>query len=90
MRDLLRHAVTTVRPRGGATAGSAGARPCRRAAVAGWRACRFVTGCVALATLGYAMPGTVLALGLLSPLVAVDEAINWLSQQRSRRAASAW
>jgi len=29
--------------------------------------------------LGYAIPGTVLALGLLSPLVAVDEVINWLS-----------
>lgn len=39
----------------------------------------FVLACVAIATLGYAVPGTVLALGLLSPLVAVDEAINWLS-----------
>jgi len=32
-----------------------------------------------LAGIGYAIPGTVLALGLLSPLVAVDEAINWLT-----------
>ena len=32
--------------------------------------------CVFIAGLGYAVPGTVLALGLLSPLVAVDEAIN--------------
>ena len=31
---------------------------------------------VFIASLGYAIPGTVLALGLLSPLVAVDEAIN--------------
>ena len=31
---------------------------------------------VFVASLGYAVPGTVLALGLLSPLVAVDEAIN--------------
>ena len=34
------------------------------------RACFFIAG------LGYAVPGTVLALGLLSPLVAIDEAIN--------------
>lgn len=32
--------------------------------------------CVFIAGLGYAVPGTVLALGLLGPLVAVDEAIN--------------
>ena len=31
------------------------------------------------ASIGYALPGTVLALGLLSPLVAGDEAINWLT-----------
>lgn len=31
---------------------------------------------VFLASLGYAVPGTVLALGLLSPLVGVDETIN--------------
>lgn len=36
--------------------------------------------CAAIIALGYAVPGTVLALGLLSPLVAIDEAINWLSQ----------
>ena len=32
--------------------------------------------CVDFATLGYAVPGTVLALGLLSPLVLVDKSIN--------------
>jgi len=37
---------------------------------------KFATFCVFFAGLGYAVPGTVLALGLLSPLVAVDEAIN--------------
>jgi iron(III) transport system permease protein len=37
---------------------------------------RYGTVCVFVASLGYAVPGTVLALGLLSPLVAVDEAIN--------------
>ena len=38
---------------------------------------RFAQACVFIAGLGYAVPGTVLALGLLSPLVAIDEAINW-------------
>jgi iron(III) transport system permease protein len=36
---------------------------------------------LAVGSMGYAIPGTVLALGLLSPLVAVDEAINWLTMQ---------
>lgn len=36
----------------------------------------FGAACFLLAGLGYAVPGTVLALGLLSPLVAIDEAIN--------------
>jgi iron(III) transport system permease protein len=35
---------------------------------------------LSIASLGYAVPGTVLALGLLSPLVAVDEAINWVTR----------
>src|SRR6185295_5270318 len=35
---------------------------------------------LSLAGLGYAVPGTVLALGLLSPLVAVDEGINWVTR----------
>lgn len=34
---------------------------------------------LAVASMGYAVPGTVLALGLLSPLVAGDEILNWLS-----------
>lgn len=42
---------------------------------------RFVLAALAIASLGYTVPGTVLALGLLSPLVAVDEAINWLSSR---------
>jgi iron(III) transport system permease protein len=41
---------------------------------------RYARICVFIAGLGYAVPGTVLALGLLSPLVAVDEAINWLTR----------
>jgi iron(III) transport system permease protein len=36
--------------------------------------------CIVIAGLGYAVPGAVLALGLLSPLVAVDEAINTVAR----------
>jgi iron(III) transport system permease protein len=36
----------------------------------------FAAACFFIAGLGYAVPGTVLALGILSPLVAIDEAIN--------------
>jgi iron(III) transport system permease protein len=36
----------------------------------------FGAACMLVAGLGYAVPGTVLALGLLSPLVAIDEAIG--------------
>lgn len=36
----------------------------------------FTELCFLIAGLGYAVPGTVLALGLLSPMVAVDETIN--------------
>jgi iron(III) transport system permease protein len=41
---------------------------------------RFAAVCLFVAGLGYALPGTVLALGLLSALVAVDDAINWLTR----------
>ncbi len=37
-----------------------------------------IATCVNVAGIGYAVPGTVLALGLLSPLVLVDESINAL------------
>jgi iron(III) transport system permease protein len=40
----------------------------------------FISGSVTFATLGYAIPGTVLALGLLGPLVAIDDIINWFSR----------
>ena len=36
---------------------------------------------LALASMGYAVPGTVLALGLLAPLVATDEVLNWLTMR---------
>jgi iron(III) transport system permease protein len=75
---LLRHGVTTVTLAACATGavlmiGLAAGVALRLVRI------RLVTACVAVATLGYAIPGAVLALGLLSPLVAVDEAINWVS-----------
>jgi len=36
----------------------------------------FLAVCVAVAAMGYTIPGTVLALGLISSMVAVDEALN--------------
>ena len=38
-----------------------------------------IAACVNFSTVGYAVPGTVLALGLLGPLVGVDEIINWFT-----------
>ena len=78
--DLLRHTATTVALAACATItvlllGLAAAVPLRLVRLP------FVLACVAVAAMGYAIPGTVLALGLLSPLVAVDEAINWLSMR---------
>ncbi len=40
----------------------------------------FAAACFFIAGLGYAVPGTVVALCLLSPLVAIDEAINSITQ----------
>ena len=36
----------------------------------------FIDACINVAGIGYAIPGTVLALGLLTPLVLVDEGLN--------------
>jgi iron(III) transport system permease protein len=72
---LIRHTVSTVLIAGSATAlilllgFSAGFA--QRRLDRPWGAV-----CIVIAGLGYAVPGAVLALGLLSPLVAVDEAIN--------------
>jgi iron(III) transport system permease protein len=77
--DLVGHTVTTVALAAVATAlaivvglGLAVAARMTRRPLVGW--------CLVIAGLGYAVPGTVLALGLLSPLVAVDEAINWATR----------
>jgi len=39
-----------------------------------------ISACVNVAGIGYAIPGTVLALGLMSPLVLMDEGINALAR----------
>ena len=75
---LLRHGVTTITLAANATLvilllGLA-ATLARR--LVPWR---LIAGGVSIATLGYAIPGTVLALGLLGPLVAIDDTINWLT-----------
>jgi iron(III) transport system permease protein len=77
-RDLVRHTITTVALAAAATviviavgfATVLAVRLVRR---------RFLVPFVNLAGIGYAVPGTVLALGLLYPLVAIDEAINRLT-----------
>ena len=76
--DLLRYTVTTIGLAAFATIailaiGIAAAIPLRLVRMP------LLVGCLAVASMGYAIPGTVLALGLLSPLVAVDDAINWLT-----------
>jgi iron(III) transport system permease protein len=73
--ELIRPALTTI---GLATAATALVLFTGFTAVAATRYLRgaFVAGCVNVAGIGYAIPGTVLALGLLTPLVLADEAIN--------------
>jgi iron(III) transport system permease protein len=44
-----------------------------------------IRACVRTAGIGYALPGTVLALGLLAPLVLVDDAINALAAAFGRQ-----
>ncbi|MBM3529725.1 MAG: iron ABC transporter permease [Alphaproteobacteria bacterium] len=76
---LVRHTLSTILIAGSATAlilalgfGAAFALRQLRGS--------FAEVCFLIAGLGYALPGTVVALGLLSPLVAVDEAFNWIAR----------
>jgi len=72
---LLRHTLTTVALAAIATAFAVLIG--LTAAIAARMVRRRLTGiCFSIAGLGYAVPGTVLALGLLAPLVSIDEAIN--------------
>jgi iron(III) transport system permease protein len=75
--DLVGHALTTVAL---ATAATAITLVLGFSAVAAVRYVKHVmiAACVNVAGIGYAVPGTVLALGLLSPLVLVDDTINAL------------
>jgi iron(III) transport system permease protein len=75
--DLFRHALTTL---GLASAATVIVLLLGFAAVASLRFVRHpaIAACVNVAGIGYAIPGTVLALGLLAPLVLVDEGINAL------------
>jgi len=77
--DLLRPALTTVMLAAGATAVTLALG---FLAVAAQRYLRsaLITASVQIAGIGYAVPGTVLALGLLSPLVLIDDAINALAR----------
>jgi iron(III) transport system permease protein len=77
--ELVRHAATTVMLASAATAIVLAIGFTAVAAVRYLRA-PAIAACVNIAGVGYAVPGTVLALGLLSPLVLVDEAINTLTR----------
>ncbi|TFL10129.1 iron ABC transporter permease [Pusillimonas caeni] len=41
---------------------------------------RFMKLCSRVSTVGYALPGTVLAIGLLLPLIAIDDLIAWMAR----------
>jgi iron(III) transport system permease protein len=77
--DLMRYTVTTVTLAATATAIAIGLGLSAAIAVRMVRG-RFAMSCLMVAGLGYAIPGTVLALGLLSPLVGIDTVLNALSQ----------
>ena len=77
--SLLRHTATTVVL---AAIATACALALGLAAVVAARLVRrpFCAVFLTVAGLGYAVPGTVLALGLLSPLVAIDEGLKWITR----------
>jgi iron(III) transport system permease protein len=76
---LVRHTITTVVLAAAATAIALALGLGAAIAVRITRG-RFLAVCLLLAGLGYAVPGTVLALGLLSPLVAIDEGLNGIAR----------
>jgi iron(III) transport system permease protein len=78
-QDLIRHTLTTVTLAATATAIAI------TLGLAAALAVRLIRGklaftCLTIAGMGYAIPGTVLALGLLSPLVGTDNIINAVSE----------
>jgi iron(III) transport system permease protein len=76
--ELLRHTFTTVTLAAAATAIAIGLGLGAAIAVRMVHG-RLTASCLMIAGLGYAIPGTVLALGLLSPLVGIDTILNTLS-----------
>ncbi len=77
--DLLRYTATTVTLAATATAIAIGLGLSAALAVRMVRG-QLATSCLVVAGLGYAIPGTVLALGLLSPLVGIDNILNEVSR----------
>ncbi|WP_409726496.1 ABC transporter permease [Pseudorhodoplanes sp.] len=77
--DLLRYTATTVTLAATATAIAIGLGLSAAIAVRMVRG-RIATVCIVIAGLGYAIPGTVLALGLLTPLVSIDNILNAISK----------
>jgi iron(III) transport system permease protein len=77
--DLVRHALSTIML---ATSATAIVLLLGFSAVAALRYVKhpLLTVCVNAAGIGYAIPGTVLALGLLMPLVLADEGLNALTR----------
>jgi len=77
--SLARHALTTVTLASTATVVTLALGFLMVAALR-YRKHPLVAASVNVAGIGYAVPGTVLALGLMSPLVLVDESINALAR----------
>lgn len=78
-RDLIGHTITSVTLAGIATA-IAIVLGCAAAVAARLVPRPLMVTLLLVAGLGYAVPGTVLALGLMSPMVAVDEGINGVTR----------
>lgn len=78
-RDLVGHTLTTVTLAASATAIAIALGLAAAIAVRMVRS-HLAQASIVVAGLGYAIPGTVLALGLMTPLVAIDEAINALTR----------
>lgn len=77
--DLIGHTITTVALAGTATVIAVALGLGAAIAVRLVRG-KLAAACLVIAGLGYAVPGTVLALGLLSPLVSIDTGINTVTK----------
>jgi iron(III) transport system permease protein len=82
---LLNHSATTLRYAAIAAAVAVAAGFAAATAIRTAKN-RFLDSCAGAASIGYALPGTVLALGLLMPLVALDEVLNWATSVTAGKA----